>query len=66
MRFLSQLGLLIGGIMVVYAGYQYATTVFGTGDPATAKSAITNAIKGVLVVVCSYAIRKLLVSMFIS
>jgi len=28
-RFLSQVGLLIGGLMIIYAGYLYATTIFG-------------------------------------
>lgn len=28
-KFLSQLGLLIGGIMILYAGYLYAGTIFG-------------------------------------
>jgi len=27
-RFLSQLGLVIGGLMIIYAGYLYATTIF--------------------------------------
>lgn len=27
-RFLSQLGLVIGAAMIIYAGYQYATNVF--------------------------------------
>lgn len=30
-RFLSQVGLLIGAGMIIYAGYQYATTIF-SGD----------------------------------
>jgi len=28
-RFLSQIGLVIGGIMIIYAGYAYATEIFG-------------------------------------
>jgi len=28
-RFLSQIGLFIGGLMIIYAGYLYATTIFG-------------------------------------
>ena len=27
-RFLSQLGLVIGGLMIIYAGYLYASTIF--------------------------------------
>lgn len=64
-RFLSQIGLLIGGIMIIYAGYMYATEIFG-GKEAAGKSAITNAIIGVLVIAFSYAIMKLLTSAFLS
>ena len=28
MRFLNQIGILIGAIMILYAGYLYATSVF--------------------------------------
>lgn len=65
-QFLSQLGILIWGIMVVYAGYLYAGTIFGFWDVKWAKSAIEQAIKGILVISFSYAILKILTSMFIS
>lgn len=64
-RFLSQIGLLIGAVMIIYAGYMYATEIFG-GKASAGKSAITNAIVGVLVISFSYAIMKLLTSAFIS
>lgn len=64
-KFLSQLGLLIGGLMVVYAWYLYATTIFGTWDPSKAKSAIKNAITWVIVVIASYAIWRGLISFFL-
>lgn len=56
MKFLNQLGLLIGGMMILYAGYLYAGTIFGFGDPSSAKNAIKNAIIGVIILVASYAI----------
>lgn len=65
MKFLSQLGLLIGGIMILYAGYLYATTIFGYGDPNKAKTAIKNAIIWVIVIVASYAIIRGLTSLFL-
>lgn len=65
-RFLSQVGLLIGGLMVIYAGYLYATTIFGWWDATKWKKAITNAIIGILVIAFSYAIMKLLTSALIS
>ena len=65
-RFLSQVGLLIWGLMVIYAGYLYATTIFGWGDATKWKKAITNAIIGIIVIAFSYAIMKLLTSALIS
>lgn len=64
-RFLSQVGLLIGGLMVIYAGYLYATQIFGSSDKG-AKDAIKNAIIGILIIAFSYAIMKLLTSALIS
>ena len=64
-KFLSQIGLLIGAIMIIYAGYMYATEIFG-GKPSAGKEAIQNAIIGVLVISFSYAIMKLLTSALIS
>ncbi len=65
MKFLSQLGLLIWWIMILYAGYQYATTIFGYGSPSNAKNAIKNAIVWVIVIIASYAILKGLISLFL-
>lgn len=65
-RFLSQLGIVIGVIMIIYAGYLYATSIFSPSNMTKGKSAITNAIIGVLVVAFSYAIMKLLTSAFLS
>lgn len=64
-RFLSQIGLVIGGVMIIYAGYLYATQIFGSSDTG-AKDAIKNAVIGILVIAFSYAIMKLLTSAFIS
>lgn len=64
-RFLSQLGLLIWAIMIVYAWYMYATTVFSGGNASKGKSAIQYAIIGIVVIGFSYAIIRLLTSMFI-
>jgi hypothetical protein len=64
-RFLSQIGLVIGALMIIYAGYMYATTIFG-GDSSKWKKAITNAIIGVLIISFSYAIMKLLTSALIT
>lgn len=65
-RFLSQIGLVIGVIMIIYAGYLYASSVFSASNMSKGKSAITNAIIGVLVIAFSYAIMKILTSAFLS
>ncbi len=65
-RFLSQIGIFIGVVMIIYAGYLYASSIFNPSGMSKGKSAITNAIIGVLVIAFSYAIMKLLTSAFLS
>ncbi|HMS90805.1 MAG TPA: hypothetical protein PKC87_01165 [Candidatus Absconditabacterales bacterium] len=65
-RFLSQIGIVIGVLMIIYAGYLYASSIFSSSNMSKGKSAITNAIIGVLVIAFSYAIMKLLTSAFLS
>lgn len=64
-RFISQVGLLIWWIMIIYAWYLYATTVFGW-DANKWKSAIKNAIIWVLITAFSYAIMKFLTAAFLT
>jgi len=52
--------------MIIYAGYIYASSVFSGKEAGAGNKAITNAIIGVLVIVFSYAIMKLVTSAFIS
>jgi hypothetical protein len=65
-KFLSQIGIVIGVLMIIYAGYLYASSAFSPSNMSKGKSAITNAIIGVLVIAFSYAIMKLLTSAFLS
>lgn len=58
------MGLLIGGVMVIYAGYQYITTVFG-GNASAGNTAIKNAVAGILVIIFSYAILRFVISAFL-
>lgn len=64
-QFLSEAGLLIWAMMIIYAGYMYASSIFGWAADK-GKKAITNAILGVLVIVFSYAIMKIITSAFIT
>lgn len=63
-RFLSQIGLVIGAAMIIYAGYQYAMNIFG-GKESDGNSAIKYAIIGVLVISFSYAIIRFFTAMFL-
>jgi len=65
-RFISQLGIVIWVVMIIYAGYMYASSVFSPSNMSKGKAALTNAIIGVLVIAFSYAIMKLLTSAFLS
>jgi len=62
-KFLSQLWLLIGAIMIIYAGYMYASSVFSSKEPST--DPIKHAITGIVVISFSYAIMKILTNAFI-
>lgn len=64
-RFISQVWLLIWWIMIIYAWYLYATTIFGW-DAGKWKSAIKNAIIWTLVTAFSYAIMKILTAAFLT
>lgn len=63
-RFLSQVGILIGGVMIIYAGYLYGSNIFA-GKAGDGKKAIKNAIIGILIIIFSYVIIKTLTSMFL-
>jgi TRAP-type C4-dicarboxylate transport system permease small subunit len=59
LRFLSQLGLLIGWLMIVYTGWKYIMAVI-SGDSPPSSDLIMNAIKGILVIIFSFAILRIL------
>ena len=59
LRFLSQLGLLIGWLMIVYTGWKYIMAVI-SGDSPPSSDLIINAIKGILVIIFSFAILRIL------
>ena len=61
---LSQIGLVIWALMIIYAWYKYSVWVF-TGDASKWwKDAVKWAIYWVLIVIFSYAIMKILLWMF--
>ncbi len=64
-NYLSQLGIFIWACFIVYAGYIYATAVFGSWKVEKWKTAITNAILWVIIITFSYAIMKAVMAAFL-
>ena len=62
---LSQIWLVVWAIMIIYAWYKYASWVFTWDASKWWQDAIKSAIYGVLIVIFSYAIMKLLISTFL-
>ena len=60
-QFLSQLWLVVWTVFIIYAWYKYMVSVFWWGNAS--KSAITNAIIWVIIVIFSYAIMRILTSL---
>lgn len=67
-RFLSQIALVIWAVMIIYAGYIYATGIFTSSwDGASeGNKAIRYAIEWIVVVASAYAIMRILTSAFLS
>ena len=64
-KFLSQAGIAIWAIFIIYAGYMYATSIFGW-KPDNWKTAIKNSIVWVIIIVISYAIMKAVMAAFLT
>ena len=56
--------MIIGFLMIVYSGYIYASWVF-TGNVTKGNNAIKNAVIGLLIVIFSYTIIKIVTAMFL-
>ncbi len=67
-RFLSQIALVIGAVMIIYAGYIYATGIFSSSGDGAAEGnkALRYAIEWIVVVASAYAIMRILTSAFLS
>ena len=64
LKFLSQAGLAVGWLMFIYTGYKYIMSVI-TWDSEPSKDLIRNAIIGILVIIFSYAIMRILTRTFL-
>ena len=63
LQFLSQAGIAVWWIMFIYTGYKYIMSIIGGSEPS--KELINNAIIGILVIIFSYAIMRLLTRTFL-
>lgn len=63
--FVSNLALVVWALMIIYAGYLYATAVFNWWNVGKWSDAIKRAIIGIVVVIFSYAILNLLINAFL-
>ncbi len=63
-RLLLDAAMVIGFLMIVYSGYIYASGVF-TGNVTKGNNAIKNAVIGLLIVIFSYTIIKIVTAMFL-
>ena len=61
---LSQAGIAMGSLMLIYVGYQYILSVI-TGKEQVNRSLIRNAMIGILVIIFSYAIMRILTRTFL-
>ncbi|HMY80609.1 MAG TPA: hypothetical protein PK048_02075 [Candidatus Absconditabacterales bacterium] len=67
LRFIMQLALVIGALMIIKSGYEYAMTAFGVKDgEKNFHSSIKNALIGLFVISISYTIIKLLQMAFLN
>jgi len=62
---LSNMALVIGAAMIIYAGYLYISSVYTGDNAAKANGAIKWAVIGIVVVIFSYAIIRILVAAFL-
>jgi hypothetical protein len=65
LKFLSQAGILIGALMFIYTWYQYVMSVI-TGDWTPWNKNIKQAIYGILIIIFSYAIMRILTRAFLT
>ena len=63
-QLLSKIGLVVWAGMIIYAGYKYVIGVFTQDTSKSGKDTVKWAIYGLLIVIFSYAIMRLLMAIF--
>jgi len=64
-KFLANIAIVIGSATVIYAGYLYVMAGYNGDQSAQANSAIKYAVIGIVIVIFSYAIMRILISAFL-
>jgi hypothetical protein len=64
-KFVANAALIVWSCTVIYAGYLYAMSIYAWDESGAAKKAITTAIKGIIIVIFSYAILRIVIFAFL-
>lgn len=65
-KFIANGALIVGAAMVVYAGYLYVSSVYAGDQSGKANDAIKNAVIGIVIVIFSYAIQRIVTQAFLT
>lgn len=65
-KFIANMALVVGAAMVIYAGYIYVMAVYAGDNTAKANEAIKDAALGIVIVIFSYAIQRIVTQAFLS
>ncbi len=64
-KFVANIALVVGSLMVIYAGYLYVTSMYMGDASGKADGAIKWAAIGIAVIIFSYAVMRILISAFL-
>lgn len=64
-KFIANAALIVGSMTVIYAGYLYTMSVYTWDNAGKAKTAIKTAIIGIVIVIFSYAILRIVIFAFL-
>lgn len=65
-KFVANMALVVWSAMVIYAGYLYVSSVYTGDQSSTANNAIKDAAFGIVIVIFSYAIERIITQAFLN
>jgi hypothetical protein len=68
-KFITNMALVVGSAMIIYAGYLYVVAAISGGsvdDTSKAQEAVKDAMIGVVIVVFSYALQRIVTQAFLN